>query len=86
MMRAEVTPWPRLLLGYATVGAAAYLVLGLPASQFGIGERWLGGAVVLLVAVMLTFMVAIKLLVDWRERRRLAWREALDDARDMRLD
>jgi len=86
MMRAEVTPWPTLLLGYATVLPAAYLVLGLPAAQFGKGERWVSGAVVLLVAVMLTFMVAIKLLVDWRERRRVAWREALDDARDLRLD
>ena len=86
MMRAEVTPWPRLLLGYATILPAAYLILGLPADQFGKGERWVSGAVVLLVAVMLTFMVAIKLLVDWRERRRTAWRQALDEARDLRLD
>lgn len=85
MMRAEVTSWPQLLLGFAGVIPASILVLTLP-STFSKVERWTGAAVVILVGAMLTFMLILKLLVDWRERRRNAWREELDEARDSRVD
>ena len=85
MMRAEVVPWPQLLVGCLVVMPAGYMALVLP-GEFSQAERWASAAVVVLVGVLLAFMVVLKLLVDWRERRRNAWREALDDARDLRVD
>ncbi|WP_395622397.1 hypothetical protein [Sphingomonas daechungensis] len=85
MMRAEVTSWPQLLLGFAAVIPASILVLTLP-DDFSRVERWTSAAVVMLVGAMLMFMAALKLLIDWRERRRNAWRDDLKEARDLRVD
>ena len=86
MMRAEVTPWPQLLLGCVAVPTAGALVLGLPADQFGRLERWGSIAVVSLAAGTVGLMIIVKLMVDWRGRRRQAWRKELDGAREMRVD
>ena len=86
MMRAEVTPWPQLLLGCVAIASAAALVFGLPRDQFGPMERWASIAVVCLAAVTVALLIVVKWMVDWRERRRQAWREELDAAREMRVD
>ena len=86
MVRAEVTPWPQLFLGCAAIASAGALVFGLPADQFGSMERWASIAVVCLAAVIVALLIIVKLMVDWRERRRQAWRNELDAVREMRLD
>lgn len=86
MMRAEVTPWPQLLLGCAAIASAGALIFGVPADQFGQMERWTSIAVVSLAAVTVALLITVKLMVDWRERRRQAWRQELDAAREMRVD
>ena len=86
MMRAEVTPWPQILLGCAAIASAGALVFGLPADQFGSMERWASIAVVCLAAVTVAMLIIVKLMVDWRERRRQAWRRELDAVREMRVD
>ena len=86
MMRAEVTPWPQLLLGSVAIAAAGGLVFGLPQDQFGSLERGASIAVVTLAAVTVALLIIVKLMVDWRERRRQAWREELDAAREMRMN
>ena len=86
MMRAEITPWPQLLLGCVAIASASALVLGLPEDQFGPLERWASIGVVSLAAVTVALLIVVKLMVDWRERRRQAWRRDLDAAREMRVD
>ena len=86
MMRTEVTPWPQLLLGCVATASAGALVLGLPEDQFAPLERWAGIGVVTLAAVTVALLIIVKLMVDWRERRRQAWREELDAAREMRVN
>ena len=86
IMRAEVTPWPQLWLGSVAIAAAGALVFGLPEDQFGPLERWASIAVVGLAAVTVALLIIVKSMVDWRERRRQAWRDELDAVREMRVD
>lgn len=86
MMRAEVTSWPKLLLGAVAVMPAAFIAVTLPEYEFGPFERWLTIGIVTLAAGTVVLMIVVKLMLDWRGRRRVAWREALEDARELRVD
>lgn len=85
MMRAEVTPWPQLLFGCAVLVPASFTVVKLP-DEFSGFEEWIAFGAVILAGLTVGFMVTVKLMIDWRERKRGEWREALNEARDLRVD
>ena len=85
MMRAEVTPWPQLLAACVILPPVFFMLAAMPDEFTGM-QQWVALGITGLVTAALAFMVTIKLLLGWRERRRNAWRGELDEARDLRIE
>ena len=83
MMRVEATSWPTIFRGWIAVPMSLLLV-ATAKDEYGTTYRWAMFVLVGWVTLIMAFITALKLMVDWRERRRDAWRESLADARDLR--
>ena len=84
-MRAEVTPWRQVALSGLSIAMIGLLV-ATPLEDWTPVSRLAVAVMVIVLAAMFLFFVAMKWATERERERSDDWREALDDARDMRVE
>ena len=85
MMRVEAMTWGEVIAG--CLAAPLCVLIGATVDEgYSLGYRFATYGLAAFAAGIMTLVVAVKLMVDWRERRRRAWRKDLDEARGLRMD
>ena len=85
MMRVEAMTWSEVVAG--SLAAPLCVLVGAAVDEgYPIRYRLATYGLGAFAAGIMALVVVVKLMVDWRERRRRAWRKELDEARGLRVD
>jgi cytochrome c biogenesis protein CcdA len=85
MMRVEAMTWGEVIAG--CFAAPLCVLIGATMNEgLSVAYRLSVYALAAFAVLIMTLVVVVKLMVDWRERRRRSWRKELDEVRSLRMD